>query len=150
MPAQAAGNSVNQYLSVFIIVAMAAVVFGAVGYVVGRGRGWQLAKHDMQIALERAARDVRLFARNRYGAAPASAPALVLREVEQILWFRSRGTNFLVKPTGESRMRPPNEPRSERRRKENIRNEIWNRPKPADDDTGQVSQKKLMQRRYRG
>lgn len=129
-----------------IVIGLAGVVFSALGYVAGRFRAWQEARREMQFALERSARDVRAFARNRWGSVPGSQVAKALREAEEILWWRSRDANYLAKPTGVSRMRPPDEPRSETKRRERQRNQIW--ALAGAEDTGQLDKKELMQRRY--
>lgn len=144
--AQADTGIINQYLNVILIGSMFGVVFSAVGFVLGRYGAFREARSGLQLALERAARDLRAYNTNVWGKVPGAMAAKALREAEEILWWRSRGANYLAKPTGTSRMRPPDEKRSETRRRERAHNQIWTTPRS--DDTGHVSAKELMRRRY--
>lgn len=153
MNAQLSLPSINPNINLTLAI-IAAVFFGAIGFIVGRGKGYRDAIPELQHALDRAARDIRIFAaKGRQGVAFGPSHQACLQEAEQIVRWRSQGFQYLTKPTGESRMRPPDEPRSVtmRRAREaaRLRNEkasFWGGRANLDDTY--VSARNAIQRRY--
>jgi hypothetical protein len=109
---QAAGQSLNETLN-FGFAAIMAIGALTGGYLLGRYARMQDATCIAQHALDRAARDVRLMREQRWGVVPLSPPARALQEAEHLLWWRANPENMDASPTGQSRMRPPDVPRSE-------------------------------------
>lgn len=154
MTPQAAATALNSHLSWLVFAATFAAAGVAIGVLLGRVSMMRAAKNEVQLALERAARDIRLLRENRYGNRPGLAAYKVLQEAEYLTEWRSRNGNHLVKPSGESRMRPPGEPRSQRgraeARKAQQRNQIFAliNQRRSPDDTGVTDTKTRTHRRY--
>jgi hypothetical protein len=150
MGPQDVAAALNTHLSLFILTAVA-VAAGLIGFVCGRWSMWKTATDTVQLALERAARDIRLFHENRYGAVGHGHPIRkLLTEIEYIVDWRSRGLNYLVKPSGEPRTRRSDEPRSAYFRRQRQRNQIFGFVvPPASDDTGVVTRRERTNRRFR-
>lgn len=147
-------GSINPNINVTLAV-IAAVIFGGSGFLVGRSKGHRDAIPEVHVALDRAARDVRLFAaKGIQGVAYGPSHQAVLREAEQIVRWRSYGANYLMRPAGVSRMRPPDEPRSVTKRREREadrrRNEIyfWGHNSKNADDTYAGPVNRTVHRRY--
>lgn len=157
MMAQRLFDVLNSHLSWTVFAVTCGVAGMGFGLICGRYSMRRTAIDMLQLALERAARDIRLFRHNRVGGVPQAASYRLLEEAEYIVSWRSQGTNFLVKPCGESRMRPPDEPRSRvaRLNEERAlrRNQIQAfgilNPRPlGEKDTGAVRRPDRINRRY--
>lgn len=146
-------SSINTNINIIFAVIVAFVV-GPAAFIAGRVRGRGDATSEVHNALDRAARDVRMFYnRGVSGVTYGPFAEKVLKEAEYIVRWRSYGANYLERPTGHSRMRPSGELRSVQKRRERealrLRNEIFswgNRTKPDDTYAGPL--KNVVHRRY--
>lgn len=155
MGPQALTGAVNEYLKVSLPIVAALVAGCGLGVVLGRFSRWKFARRQTQLALERAARDIRKFNNLGFGVRFGSHASKQLTEAEYICIFRSRGDNYLLPPTGETRMRPEGVPRSKHRRQERerhmLRSQILAFAQQDRDpnDTGVVDLRTRTNRRYR-
>lgn len=145
----------NSHLSWLIFAVSCGTAGVGVGFLCGRYSMVYAANDMLQLALERAARDIRLFRENRVGEVPNGAAYRLLMEAEYMVAWRATGDNHLTKPTGESRMRPPGVPRSrvarldqERRRRRNQITAFAFINRGDSDDTGAMSRSDRINRRY--
>lgn len=114
---------VNEDLNLAYAVA-AAVTFGAFGWLFGRIVHHRSTRTEVHDALLRAARDIRVYAANRQGNAAGEFARRALEEAEYIVSHRASGNNHRLKPTGESRLRPADVPRSHKYKQIQARDEL--------------------------
>lgn len=157
MMAQRLMDVLNSHLSWTVFAVTCGVAGMGFGLICGRYSMRQTAIDMLQLALERAARDIRLFRNNRVGGIPQAASYRLLEEAEYLVSWRAQGANYLTRPTGKSRMRPPGEPRSRvaRLNEERAirRNQIQafgliNSRPLGENDTGAVRRPDRINRRY--
>lgn len=148
---QAAATVLNTHLSWLVFAVACGIAGTGIGFYCGRLSMRQTATDMLQLALERAARDIRLFRENRVGGVPHAAAYLLLVEAEYMTAWRAQGDNHLVKPSGASRMRPPDVPRSRHAARQAQRNQIrfaGINGQRGSEDTGSVDTRTRMNRRY--
>lgn len=113
----------NANLNISLALA-AALIFGAIGWVAGRLGRYRTARAEVQDALERAARDVRLYSANGIGNAAGEFARRALAEAEYMILYRSVNNHHRDRPTGESRLRAPDQPRSHKYQQLQAREEL--------------------------
>lgn len=146
----------NGFLSVTFVASLGALT-AVFFWFLGRARGRRDATTSVQHALDRAARDIRLYSINATGAAAGEFARRALQEAEFIVRWRTAPHNIDTTPEGVSRMRPPGEPRSVSKKKDLLRRNqrlaIINLGYPAGvraDDTYAGGVKAAMSGRYNG
>lgn len=152
MTLQGFGVTFNGDLNLTLAVIALIVGLGG-GHAWGIWRSRQNAITDVQHALDRAARDLRLYRDNVYGTVPSSPPAKALHEAEYIVRWRSAVENMTTSPQGISRLNPPDVPRTrsarlaaERANRRNIITALGRNQRP--DDTYVRPIQDQMSRRY--